>query len=344
MNLRSRDNGNDGQPESDRADAAGVAFDRLPDVEMSSQWVPIKALLPADSPRLDGEDHEHAQMLANIEGELPPIIVLRASMRVIDGMHRLHAAAIRGDEKIAVRFFEGTEADAFLVAVKANIEHGRPLSLADRSAAAERIVASHPTWSNRAVAAAAGLGPRTVAEIRRRLATETGDEQARQGRDGRWRPVVPAGGRIKAMKILQESPEISMREVARRAGISPSTALDVRNRLRCGEDPVLTARHAEKSPAASDLRRPESAERALEVEFEAMLQGLANDPSLQLSESGPDIVRWMLTRLVRPSEWQDLADSVPSHCRFILLTIASRCAGEWRQFADDLEQRAQTSA
>jgi len=343
MNLSSRTGMNDGQPELS-TDVATPTSHKLPGAELSFHWVATKLLIPADSPRLDGEDREHAQMLADIEGALPPIIVHRGSMRVIDGMHRLHAAAIRGDEKIKVQFFDGSEADAFLLAVKANIEHGRPLSLADRHAAAERIVATHPTWSNRAIAAAAGLGPRTVADIRRQLSTEAGAERARQGRDGRWRPIDPADGRLKAMKIFQENPETSVREAARRAGISPSTALDVRNRLWSGEGPVQQTRAADRPLARAKVRRAVSSQRALDAELDALLRGLASDPSLRLSESGRDIVRWTVTRLVRASEWEDLADIVPSHCRFILLSIASRCAGEWRQFADELEERLRASA
>lgn len=98
-------------------------------------------------------------MLAAVEAKLPPIIVHRATMRVIDGMHRLAAAKLRNDETIEVRFFEGTEQEAFVLAVKANISHGRPLSLTDRTSAAERIIVSHPAWSDRAIAVAAGSAP-----------------------------------------------------------------------------------------------------------------------------------------------------------------------------------------
>jgi hypothetical protein len=36
--------------------------------------------------------------------KLPPILVHRATNRIIDGMHRLEAAKLRGDETISVRF------------------------------------------------------------------------------------------------------------------------------------------------------------------------------------------------------------------------------------------------
>ncbi|KOG90227.1 streptomycin biosynthesis protein, partial [Streptomyces varsoviensis] len=78
------------------------------------------------------------------------------------------AAMLCGHDKIAVRFFDGDEADAFVLAVESNIAHGLPLSLADRKRAAGRIIDSHPQWSDRIVASVTGIAPGTVAEIRRR--------------------------------------------------------------------------------------------------------------------------------------------------------------------------------
>src|SRR5437868_3424947 len=68
--------------------------------------VPIDSLLPARTPRLAGEDDSHIRMLAETENELPPILVCRRSFRVIDGMHRLRAARLRGAETIKVRFVD----------------------------------------------------------------------------------------------------------------------------------------------------------------------------------------------------------------------------------------------
>ncbi|MGH8879883.1 MAG: hypothetical protein ACRD0P_21450, partial [Stackebrandtia sp.] len=56
--------------------------------------VRIALLRPADSPRLDGENSEHTQMLAESSEKLPPILVHRQTMRVIDGVHRLSAALL----------------------------------------------------------------------------------------------------------------------------------------------------------------------------------------------------------------------------------------------------------
>ena len=76
--------------------------------------VPVLTLRPADSPRLNGEDKAHISRLAETETPLPPILVDRRSMRVIDGMHRLMAASLQARQTIDVIFFDGSEADVFL--------------------------------------------------------------------------------------------------------------------------------------------------------------------------------------------------------------------------------------
>jgi hypothetical protein len=58
--------------------------------------VPVLSLRPADSPRLNGEDKAHIARLAEMDTPLPPILVDRRTMRVIDGMHRLMAASLLG--------------------------------------------------------------------------------------------------------------------------------------------------------------------------------------------------------------------------------------------------------
>src|SRR5690348_9957549 len=96
--------------------------------------VPIDSLSVGDSPRLAGEDVNHTRLLAGIQQKLPPIVVHSATMRVIDGMHRLSVARQRGDTMIEAEFFDGSESEAYVLAVRANIQHGLPLSFDDRLA------------------------------------------------------------------------------------------------------------------------------------------------------------------------------------------------------------------
>src|SRR5262249_14449183 len=138
------------------------------------------------------------RMLAEVHEDTPPIVVHRKTMRVIDGMHRLRAAVLRGADTIAVRFFDGSEQDAFVLAVELNHAHGLPLSQADRGAAAARIVRSHPHWSDRMIASRTGLSAKTVGGIRARASVEIPQSHARIGRDGRVRPVTTADARRQA--------------------------------------------------------------------------------------------------------------------------------------------------
>jgi ParB-like chromosome segregation protein Spo0J len=290
-----------------------------------------------------GEDVDHTRMLARIDERLPPIIVHRSTMRVIDGTHRLGAARLRGDEMIEVRFFAGTEHEAFILAVQANIAHGLPLSFADRMRAAERIIASHPGWSDRAIASAAGLGARTVGNLRRRLqeGADVEDIRARTGRDGRVRPLDTAEGRLKASEIIRERPDASLREVAREAGVSPSTVRDVRKRIQRDEDPVpqRRRRHGEGRAAAS---RHDGLPKG--PALAAMLQGLQTDPVLRFTESGRTLLRWIFSRVVRSDERVDIAGKVPTHCTYIVANVARACADEWLRLANELEQRSADSA
>ncbi|GHE62418.1 hypothetical protein GCM10018785_34240 [Streptomyces longispororuber] len=216
--------------------------------------VEIAALSTACSPRLSGVDADHVEVLAAVRAALPPITVHHPTMRVIDGLHRVRAAELRGRATIPARFFHGAEADAFVLAVEANIAHGLPLTTADRKGAARRIITSHPHWSDRMIASVAGIAPGTVAEIRRR-APGGARGTSRLGQDGRVRPVNGAEGRRLAGEIIAANPGLSLRQVARAARISPETVRDVRNRMLRGEDPQLRRGGRPAGPGGPSARR-----------------------------------------------------------------------------------------
>lgn len=153
--------------------------------------IPIKDLLPADSPRRSGEDMDHVLALAEVEAELPPILVQKSTMRVIDGMHRLRAAIRANADPVRARIIDCSDGHAFVLAVRSNIGHGLPLTLADRKAAAHRVLLAEPRWSDRSIAAVTGLSHKTVGAIRRRSSGEFPQSTERLGRDGRIRSVAP---------------------------------------------------------------------------------------------------------------------------------------------------------
>lgn len=310
--------------------------------EAAVEWVDVDSLTCLQSPRVAGEDPEHTRVLAQVEGGLPPIIVHRPSMRVIDGMHRLGAAIIKGEPRIGVRFFEGTEAEAFVLAVRFNIAHGLPLSLADREAAALQIIEQQPGWSDRAIASVVGLATRTIRGLRHEVHGAPADEQRRMGRDGRSRPLSSATGRRLAAELIGERPELSLREVARVARISPSTALDVRERISRGEDPVPPSQRREPADLDRAATRaktaPDRPERPpFTQELLMALDGLRNDPSLRLTESGRTFLKWLAPRVLAPSGWHEAAREVPPHSSYVVARVARRCAEEWLEFADHLE-------
>jgi len=311
--------------------------------------VPVLSLRPADSPRLNGEDKAHIARLAEIETTLPPILVDRCSMRVIDGMHRLMAVSLQGRETIDVIFFDGREADVFLRAVEENVAHGLPLSRADRRAAAERIIASHPHMSDRAIGQGAGLAAKTVAAVRKRSTDGMPQLNARVGRDGKVRPLDSGQGRKRAAELLTQQPDSSLRDVARAAGISPTTVLDVRKRLQRGDPPAPekpdTARNAVASGGDAFGLTPSSGSRtasrsATPLDPAAMVERLLRDPSLRSNERGKGVLRLLHINAVGAEQLHDVAGAVPPHCMSIVVQLAHQYARMWQDFAWELDGRA----
>jgi hypothetical protein len=271
--------------------------------------VPLDQLLPADSPRCAGEDPEHVRRLAGADATLPPIIVHRSTMRVIDGMHRLRAARARGRAEIEVWFFEGSEADAFVLAVRSNTTHGLPLSSADREASALRIRAS-----------TTGNGPQLNARI---------------GRDGRVRPVDATEGRRRAYELITTKPSAALREIAMAAGVSLGTARDVRARVRRGDDPL-----------PDGLKRQDSArgDNAPQGNFGPRLQSLMRDPSLRFTEHGRKLLRLLGAVTISDGDYKPIADVVPEYCATSVAELARQCAQVFRSLAEELEKRERSTA
>lgn len=313
--------------------------------------VPIASLLPADSPRLEGQDEDHVARLMELDAPLPPILVDWRSMRVIDGMHRLVAAFRKGEATIQAELFDGTTEEAFLRAVEANVTHGLPLSKEDRRAAAERIIASHPEMSDRAIARAAGLGARTVATIRRNSFNAAPRVTARIGRDGKVRPLNSAEGRHRAAELIAEYPQASLRELARLAGISPATVSDVRKRLLLGEPPVADPK-PDAPTADSDPddppglpqpgeRRIVGRARSAPPDPVPLLEKLLRDPSLRHKEEGRRLLRVLQQNAIGEQGWSKLAAAVPSHCGDLVVDLARQYAETWIGFAQELDERMQ---
>lgn len=269
-------------------------------------WVPIDSLVLVDSPRVSGLNHEHASALAELEAALPPITVQRETMRVIDGMHRLQAAMLRGQDTIEARLYSGPPEDAFVLAVRLNAEHGLPLSRDDRNAAAKRIVRSHPDWSDRLIASIVGLSPKTVGTIRVRSSEEFPQTTRRVGRDGRVRQI----GAVRAAG----APD---RRTSQAVAQGSTLHTLPRNEDRSARQPV--------PDVSGDL-----------------LFRLRRDPSLRMTELGRHLLRFMDVYSVANEELDRLIECVPPHCVGIVIRLARDSALRWNEFADALVTRKPT--
>jgi hypothetical protein len=130
---------------------------------------------------------------------------------------------------------------------------------------------------------------------------------------------------------LAQLPNASAREVSRRAGVSTSTVLDVRNRVRAGHDPVPPPqRHAAQDRATA--RSPaggHETEASLKV-----LQQLRADPSLRFTDFGRALLRMLEVATVDTTIWSRLAAAVPDHHADAVRAMAAEAAKAWGQFAD----------
>lgn len=198
--------------------------------ELAVAQLPVDSLQSAMLPRSTGIDDDYAWLLGNSLHLLPPVLVQRSTMKLIDGSHRVRAHVLRDRTHIAGLLVNADDTQALRHAVEANRRHGRPLSLADRRCAARRMIALNPDWSDRYLATACGLSGKTVAAIRRTCGVA--QPPFRVGMDGRVRPIDRDAGRRVARSVLENAPDAPLRAVAAKAGISPTTVHAVRERMR----------------------------------------------------------------------------------------------------------------
>ncbi|MFD5554148.1 ParB N-terminal domain-containing protein [Streptomyces sp. NPDC127068] len=328
---------------------SGTSLDtRLRDTPPTS--VPVDQVTETRLVRVAGTSPEHVSALAQCPDDLPPILVHRPTMQVIDGVHRLRAAKLRGDATIGVRFVDGTEEDAFVVAVSANVTQGLPLTLADRTAATSRILASHPHLSDRLIASTAGVSTKTVAAIRQGSTGEMTQLNTRLGRDGKVRPLDASHGRTIASQAILKNSDLSLREIARIAGISVGTARDVRERMRRGEDPIprrhrLSAgQRAEKEAPVNSTGADHATPSTPRVERGRFLLSLRTDPSLRFSEIGRALLRLLDANTLDAAQWERLAAAVPQRWSPVVADLAMDCAADWSALACRVRGQVPVSA
>lgn len=300
----------------------------------------LEHLQHSGSPRADHTNSGYARLLADSAERFPPIVVHRESMSVIDGHHRVEATRMRGATTISAVLYEGDAKSAFVLAVRLNVTHGLPLTIAERKAAALRLLTDNPGWSDRAVAAVSGISDKTVAAIRRSNGQRR--PEILIGRDGSVHRTLNVQGRRRAAQLLAADPDASLREVAAVAGISLTTAKDVRSRVRRGEDPVPAGRRRPNTVSGKAIapiggrtgsQDPDSAMRRLQL-----------DPSVRYTELGRNLLRCLTLSKVDENTIQDIVTTLPGHCRALVIEVARQRSNEWRRLARELAESTAPAA
>jgi hypothetical protein len=275
--------------------------------------IPIEGLQFGLSPRVGPVDQGHVAALVEVLGDLPPIVVHKPSMRVIDGVHRVLAARLAGRPTVRGVLFEGDELAARIEAVRSNVTHGKPLTLAERQSAALGVLGTVPHWSDRRIAEVTGLSPKTVGRLRTRATVDSEQPRVRVGRDERIRPVDTEQLRRQVAQAIKDDSTASNREIARRTGASNSTVRDVRLRLEQGREVTPRAGRSE----ADDTK------------------GAASS-----SNVAGDITTWFEQHCVVGEDWRKFVSVIPISRVY---EVADQCRQQsdiWREFALALEDRA----
>jgi hypothetical protein len=282
--------------------------------------------------RLGGEDLDHARSLACRLDDCPPILVEKSTGMVIDGAHRVLAARLLERATIPVRYFTGTHEEAFVEAVKANVSHGKPLTLAEREAAAKKVLDMHGDWSNRLVAQVCGLSDKTVGRLRKTTA-EIPQSTARIGRDGRHRPTDTRQLRTEIATALRAKPDARPEDLARSLSTSPTTVRDVRKRLDRGDDPLRPQR-AVRATGPVPYRKTEERRTSSTAGVD-----WTNDRAILSLPGGGGFAEWLAQTKIESRHWEAHLSEIPLGRIPQLIADAKSRAAEWTNFADSLEER-----
>ncbi len=291
--------------------------------------VAVKRLTVGYSPRSRGVSAAHVQRLMETGGDWPPLLVQRRRYMVIDGAHRLAAAQAIGLTTVAVVFFEGSDEEARIEAIRRNRDHGLPLTLPDRKQAAVELIARHADWSDGRLAEICSLSPKTVAALRcvdlgRATPPERG---SRLGRDGKRHPISTRPTRDRVAQALAEDPGASLRAIAARVGVSPET--------------VRTVRRATFPPAP--VVEPAS-DRLPTIDPELLGTGSGRNPwsrdrALTSTEDGAHFANWFDRYEVDEAALWEHPRAVPKSRTYLVVDEARRRARFWADFADRVEGR-----
>jgi ParB-like chromosome segregation protein Spo0J len=275
-------------------------------------WLDTEALRYGPSLRSQRLDLAHVAVLAELDGRWPPILVRVHDRAVVDGHHRVAAARMIGQTTVAARWFQGNDDDAFVEAVRINVQHGLPLTVEERKSAASFLLVDHPDWSDRRIAEVCALSPRTVGRLRAAASDEV-RPAGRVGRDGRLRSVNPQSARRQIIEAVSASPTASLRAIAREVGTSPETVRRIRQRVQ-----------------------RESLTESGTAEIVAI-----DDTAVASTSDGQRFAAW-LNHTGVGDDWQRHVDTIPLSRVYEVADEARRRARAWTEFAEAVEGRARS--
>lgn len=170
----------------------------------------------------------HVALLAEVLDDCPPIVVT-ADRTVVDGAHRFEAALSLGRTFIPARTIDlPSREDVLLEAVRANTAHGLPLTRQERQNAVELLLHIRPELSDRTLAEVCGVSRALVGALRKRQTQSSGGPDGhlnkRVGADGKQYPATHEANRSLAAALVRTNPDLSVRALAERLGVSVGTA------------------------------------------------------------------------------------------------------------------------
>jgi len=334
--------------------------------------LPLAQVYPGPLVRVERLDLDHVAVLADVD-LLPPIIVRQTAKgyECLDGAHRCAARRSAGFDVVRAVVREADDAEALEIAYQSNKEHGLPLTLAERKAGARKLIAG-THLSDASIASIVGLARNTVAGMRPAVQPAQNDmlDGKRTGADGKARPGSKAeqeAQRDEIRKLLIEHPDLSLNEIARRAGCSPMTAAKVReamNKIEPEGTPATppappTGSVDGPSPADGDQRdgagvegaRPSlSAVPPIPQEPDTVAEIVPNFPpprqwvkaeGMTATNATRDFARFMDRRTLRSDEDTNaIAAACPAPARASAIACARVQAAKWTALADSLEAPA----
>ncbi len=244
------------------------------------------------SPRLHGVDSDVVELYAAIFREViwPPILVDRATKKLLDGWHRVEAAKRTGAYTLPVQWVDAQEEELFALAVRANMTHGVHLSREERYKAIARL--QREAWTHERIADFFSCSLRMVANTEKaedlRLKFKMHEHPGMK---------LPTESLVEIIKLAPEYHD----EVAELA--------------------------SEVEAAPADVRRAVRAVKKGEVEDPEQIRRVLNDPEyLKARQSGPTLEdgHWLMTFATLADQLENTQISITPMEREAAVTLFRR--------------------